>query len=304
MRDKERDLQDEIQSHLDMATADRIDRGAAPDEASAAARRQMGNIPQIQEATRDVWGGRAFERLVQDLRYAARTFRRQPGFAFVAILSLALGIGANTALFEVVDAVRLRSLPIADPGGLYEVRLASEDGMRGNFQSRYPAVTYPIWREMQARQQAFTLFAWSRARFNLADGGEARQADGLWVSGEFFPLLGLRPAAGRLLAPDDDRAGCTPRAVLGHAFWQRAYAGDPSAIGRTITLRAQQVEIVGVAPAGFHGLEVGQGFDVALPLCAESVLSADGKGRTAAGTTWWLGTFGRFVEKGHQYEDE
>jgi putative ABC transport system permease protein len=293
MKDRDAELREEIQTHLRLATEDRIARGESPEAAAAAARRQLGNIPQIQEATRDVWGGRIIEHLVQDLRYAARVLRRQPAFAIVAILSLALGIGANTALFEVVDAVRLRSLPIADPDGLYEVKVANLEGARGSFQSRHAAVTYPIWRELQSRQQAFTLFAWSRARFNLADGGEARQADGLWVSGELFPVLGLRPAAGRLLAADDDRPGCTPRAVLGHAFWQRTYGGDPGAIGRTINLRAHAVEIVGVAPAAFHGLEVGRGFDVALPLCAEAVLSADGKGRIAAGTTWWLGMFGR-----------
>ena len=293
MRDKDRELRDEIQSHLDMATADRIDRGASPDEAAVAARRQLGNVPQIQEATRDVWGRRWLERAAQDVRYALRIFRRNPAFAAVAILSLTLGIGANTALFQVVDAVRLRTLPIADPGSLLEVRLTSIEGARGNFQTWHPSVTQPIWREIQARQQAFTLFAWSRANFNLAEAGEARPADGLWVSGDFFRVLGLQPARGRLLSAEDDRPGCAPRAVLGYGFWQRAYGGDPSVLGRTITLRTRPVEIIGVAPEGFHGLEVGRGFDVALPLCAEAVLSLDGKGRSQAGTTWWLMMFGR-----------
>src|SRR3954470_16873068 len=293
MKNRDKDLRDEIQSHLHMATADRVERGEAPHAAYAAARRELGTLSQIHEATRDVWGRRWLERAGQDVRYALRIFRRNPAFAIVAILSLALGIGANTALFEVVNAVRLRPLPVADPGGLVEVRLASMEGARGNFQQWHAAVAAPIWGELQARQQAFTLFAWSWANFNLRQGGEARQAAGIWVTGDFFPILGLRPAQGRLLAPDDDRPGCAPRAVLGHAFWQRAYGGDPSAIGRTITLRDRPVEIVGVAPAGFYGLEVGRGFDVALPLCAEQVLSLDGKGRSQSGTTWWLGSFGR-----------
>src|SRR3954471_5813060 len=293
MKNRDKDLRDEIQSHLDMATADRVERGEAPHAASAAARRELGNLSQIHEATRDVWGRRWLERAGQDVRYALRIFRRNPAFAIVAILSLALGIGANTALFEVVNAVRLRPLPVADPGGLVEVRLASMEGARGNFQTWHPAVTQPVWRELQARQQAFTLFAWSWASFNLAQGGEARQAAGIWVTGDFFPILGLRPAQGRLLAPDDDRPGCAPRAVLGHAFWQRAYGGDPSAIGRTITLRDRPVEIVGVAPAGFYGLEVGRTFDVALPICADPLFSDDGKGRLQAGTDWWLCVFGR-----------
>ena len=293
MKDRDAELREELKAHLDMAVADRVDRGESPDAAATAARRQMGNLSQIQEATRDVWGRRWLQQLAQDVRYAARIFRRNPAFALVAILSLTLGIGANTALFEVVAAVRLRPLPIADPDGLFEVRLATLEGARGNFQSWHPAVTQPVWRELQERQQAFDLFAWSRARFNMAESGEARPAEGLWVSGDFFNVLALRAAHGRLLSRDDDRPGCAPRAVLGHAFWQRAYGGDPSVVGRAITLRSRPIEVVGVAPASFHGLEVGRTFDVALPLCAEAVLSLDGKGRSEAGTSWWLMMFGR-----------
>lgn len=293
MKKRDAELRDELKSHLDMAIADRIARGESPEAAAAAARRQFGNLSQVEEATRDVWGRRWLDHLAQDVRYAIRTFRRSRAFALIAILSLTLGIGANTALFEVVDAVRLRSLPIADPGGLLEVRLASMDGARGAFQTAHESVTQPIWRELEARQQGFTLFAWSRATFNLAAGGEARPVDGLWVSGEFFNVLGLRPARGRLLSPEDDRTGCAPRAVLGYGFWQRNYGGDTSIVGRTINLRNRPIEIVGVVPPGFHGLEVGRTFDLALPLCAEAVLSLNGKGRSEAGTTWWLVTFGR-----------
>jgi predicted permease len=293
MKDRDAELREELKTHLDMAVADRIALGDTPEDAHAAARRELGNLSQVQEATRDVWGGRWLEHLAQDIRYATRIFRRNPAFAIVAILSITLGIGANTALFEVVDAVRLRPLPIPEPERLLEVRLASFDGARGNFQGSHPAVTQPIWRALQERQQAFDLFAWSRASFNLSESGEARPADGLWVSGGFFNVLSLQATRGRLLVPEDDRPGCAPRAVLGHAFWQRAYGADPSIVGRTITLRARPIEIIGVAPADFHGLEVGRSFDVALPLCAEAVLSANGKGRADAGTTWWLLMFGR-----------
>jgi predicted permease len=294
MSHRDDDLHDELRAHLEMATADRIARGEPPADAAANARRQLGNVGQIQEAARDVWGGRWLLHAVQDARYALRTFRRNPGFATVAILSLALGIGVNTALFEVVDAVRLRPLPIANPGGLYEVRLTDMEGARGNFQTWHPAVTQPIWREVEARQQAFDgLFAWSRGSYNLAEGGEIRPAEAVWVTGSFFTTLGLRPAAGRLLSSDDDRPGCAARAVLGDGFWRRAYGGDPSVVGRTLMLSSRAVEIVGVAPAGFHGLEVGRAFDVAMPLCAEPIFSVDGKGRANAGTTWWLLMFGR-----------
>src|SRR5688500_12421253 len=124
MTKRDDDLRDELRAHLDMAIRDRIERGEDPRDAEAAARREMGNLSQIQEATRDVWGRRWLEHAAQDVRYGLRTFRRNPGFALVAILSLTLGIGANTALFQVVNAVRLQSLPVADSSSLAEVRLA------------------------------------------------------------------------------------------------------------------------------------------------------------------------------------
>ena len=294
MKDRDAELREEIQSHLKMATADRVARGETPEAAAAAARRELGNVTHVREATRDVWRRRWLEEGAQDVRYALRGFRRNPGFALVAILSLALGIGANTALFEVVNAVRLRTLPVADPASLVEVHIADRDGARGNFETWFPSVTQPIWREISAQREPFSgLFAWGRDDFSLSNGGEVRTARALLVSGEFFGTLGVAPAAGRLLSTDDDQPGCAPRAVLGHGMWQRAYGGDPSAIGRTITLNAKPVEIVGVAPAAFHGLEVGRVFDVAVPLCAEPAFSTDGKGRANAGTTWWLSVFGR-----------
>ena len=294
MKDRDAELREEIESHLKMATADRIARGETREAAAAAARRELGNVTQVREATRDVWRRRWLEEAAQDVRYALRGFRRSPGFALVAILSLALGIGANTALFEVVNAVRLRTLPVADPSGLVEVHIVDREGARGNFQTWFSSVTQPIWREIALRREPFSgLFAWGRDEFSLSNGGEVRTAQGLIVSGEFFGTLGVAPAAGRLLSIDDDQPGCAPRAVLGHAMWQRAYNGDPSAVGRTIMLNGRPVEIVGVAAAGFHGLEVGRDFDVAVPLCSEPAFSTDGKGRANAGTTWWLSVFGR-----------
>ena len=148
MKDRDAELREEIEAHLNMATADRIARGETPAAAAAAARREFGNATQIREATRDVWRRRWLEEAAQDVRYALRGFRRNPGFALVAILSLALGIGANTALFEVVNAVRLRTLPVADPASLVEVHIVDRDGARGNFETWFPSVTQPIWREI------------------------------------------------------------------------------------------------------------------------------------------------------------
>jgi hypothetical protein len=197
MKDRDADLLAEIEAHLKMAVADRVAHGQDPRTAAADARRELGNIPQIHEATRDVWGGRWLEQVAQDMRYALRGLRRNPSFALVAILSLTLGIGANTALFQVVNAVRLRSLPVADPSTLVEVHLVDTDGARGNFQTWHSAVTYPIWRAIAARQQAFSeVFAWGGDTFTLSNGGEIHTAQGLWVTGDFFSTLGIRAAAG------------------------------------------------------------------------------------------------------------
>jgi putative ABC transport system permease protein len=294
MKDRDADLREEIRTHLEMATADRIARGEAPSAAAAAARRELGGALQAREASLDVWRRRWLDEAAQDVRYALRGFRRNPGFAFVAILSLALGIGANTALFQVVNAVRFRALPVTDPASLVEVRIADREGARGNFESWFPSVTQPIWREIDRHREPFSgLFAWGRDDLSLSTGGEARTAQVLFVSAEFFDTLGLAPGLGRLLTAADDQPGCAPRAVLGHGMWRRTYGGDASIVGRSITLNARTVEIVGVAPAAFQGLEVGRAFDVAVPLCAEPGFSSDGKGRLNAGTTWWLSVFGR-----------
>ena len=302
MSTRDDDLREELRTHVEMAAADRVARGQSPRDAETDARRELGNLSQIQEATRDVWGRRWIERAAQDVRYAFRVFRHNPGFATVAIVSLALGIGGNTALFEVVDALRLRTLPVADPAGLVEVRLADSDGARGNFNSWHISVTNPIWEAIRDRQEALSgVFAWGAGSFDLSAGVDTRGttqmaqhfADGLWVSGSFFDVLGIRPAAGRLLEPGDDRPGCEARAVLSYAYWQRAYAGGAAAIGQTIRLASHPVEIIGVAARDFNGLEIGRGFDVAIPICSEPLLDDYDKGRLASGTDWWLSVFGR-----------
>ena len=231
-------------------------------------------------------------RLGQDLRYAARLLRRSPGFTVVAVLSLALGIGAATATFQIVDAVRLRSLPVARPWELARVRIVNMDGARGNRSSPYNPLNNPVFEQIRRQQQGFTdVAAWSRTSFNLADGGEMRPARGLFVSGTFFDVLGIAPAAGRLIADADDTPGCAPRVVLSHAFWTREMGGDPRAIGRTLTLDSRQAEVIGVTPAGFSGLEVGRGFDLAVPLCVESAIN--GGNRLTSATDWWLVAIGR-----------
>ena len=165
-------------------------------------------------------------------------------------------------------------------------------GARGNFNSPYRPVNNRVFEQIRRQQQGFTdVAAWSSTSFNLADGGEMRLARGLFVSGTFFGVLGIAPAAGRLVADADDTPGCAPRVVLSHAFWTHETGGDPRAIGRTLTLDSRQAEVIGVTPAGFSGLEVGRGFDVAVPICATPVIH--GGNRLDSATEWWLIVVGR-----------
>ena len=207
------ELDEEIRVHLAMAVRDRLDRGERLREAGAAARREFGNVALVKEVTRAMWGRTWIDRCIQDVRYAGRLFLQHPSFTIVAIVSLAFGIGANAALFQVLDAVRLQSLPIPNPHELLEVQLTSTEGARGSFNSWHQSVTNPIWEAIRDRQQAFNgIFAWSAWEFNLAAGGPVRTVSGLWVSGTAFEVLGVRPAIGRLLSADDDRRGCAARA--------------------------------------------------------------------------------------------
>ena len=290
---RDRELREELRTHLEMATRDRIERGEQPADAAAAARREFGNVAYVQEATREMWGWMWLERLTQDTRYAVRLLGRTPAFSIVAILSLAVGIGANAAIFQVINAVRLRALPVARPHELVEITPVTMDGARGYFSSWRQSVSNPIWEEIRDRQEAFSgTLAYGESRFNLASGGEARPARGLLVSGSFFDLLEVRPERGRLLSAADDHRGCAARAVISHAFWQREFGGNPAAIGTMLNLDSHPAEIIGVTPASFFGLEVGRTFDVAIPICAEAALNAGG-GRLDSGTDWWLIVMGR-----------
>jgi putative ABC transport system permease protein len=233
--------------------------------------------------------------LVNDLRYGLRTLRKNPGFTAVAVLSLALGIGANTAIFQLLDAVRLRTLPVNKPQELAELYLADTTGIRGSKQSWFEVLTNPQWERIRdSRPAAFEgLFAWAEDDFNTAATGEVRHAQGLWVSGDFFRVLEVQPLLGRVFSAAEDRRGCgMPGAVVSYAFWQRELGGDRSVIGRKLTLNDTPVEVIGVTPAGFTGLDVGQSFDVALPLCSQAALSGEDS-QLDLGTTWWLSVMGR-----------
>jgi putative ABC transport system permease protein len=290
----EREMEEELRFHVRMRAAENVRLGMTPEEAERAALRSFGSWARVKEACRDVKGGGVMETLWQDLKFGARTLRKNYGFTVVAVMTLALGIGANTAIFQLLDAVRLRTLPVKDPHELAEVYIADMSGTRGSFVYSHPTVTNPIWERVRERAEPFTgIFAWSADTFNLSTGGESRYAQALWVSGDFFNTLGVRPALGRVFTNEDDRRGCgAPGAVISHAFWQREFGGDPSVVGRKLSLDFHPVEIIGVTPPSFFGPEVGRSFDVAVPICSEATLEG-ANNRLDSGSDWWLVVMGR-----------
>ena len=288
----------ELESYVAIETDENIARGMKPPDARLAAIRKLGNRTRVREDIYQMNTMTILDNLWRDLRYGARLLRLNPGFAAVAVLSLALGIGANTAIFQLLDAVRLRTLPVDHPEQLVEVRIAdTPHGRTGSFVSRRPMMTNPLWERIRDRQQAFSsAFAWADVGFNLTSGGEARYAAGLWVSGDFFNTLHVPALIGRTLTSADDRRGCTsPPAVIGYGFWQKEFGGVPAAVGRTLMLNGNAYQIVGVTPPGFFGVEVGRAFDVAVPLCAEPLTRGAQSGMDKP-DVWFLSVFGRLKD--------
>jgi putative ABC transport system permease protein len=227
---------------------------------------------------------------LRDTRYGLRLLARSPIFTIVGVLSLAFGIGANAAIFHLTDALTLRSLAVVNPHELVAVR---PDGPQafGTYDGPNANATFPLWEQIRAHQRGFSaIFAWGDGRFVVGRGAESRLTRGLWVSGDFFPALGVPPYRGRLLGPADDSRGCgASSVVVSHAFWQSRLGGRDAAIGSPLILRDRPFTIVGVTPPSFTGLEVGERFDVALPLCAAALWDS----RLDRRDRWWLTIMGR-----------
>lgn len=286
----------ELQSYVDLETDDNIARGMSPSDARSAALRKLGNRALLLEEVYTMNTLGWLDTIWRDLRYGLRVLVRQPAFAVVAVLSLALGVGANTAIFQLIDTVRLRTLPVQAPDQLARVSVDAGDGGRtGRFTSRYSQLTFPLYERIRDEQQSFSsLAAWGPMRVDLSTSGESRPAQGMWVSGNFFSTLGVAPAAGRLIGPEEDRPGCpTPAAVISYPFWQREYAGRTDIIGQSIRLDGHQFPIAGVTPAAFYGVEVGRQFDVAVPICSERLIRGERRSALQSSDWWWLAAFGR-----------
>jgi putative ABC transport system permease protein len=262
-------LEDELQSHLDMAVEWHLRHGLTPEHARRQALLDFGGVQQTRENYRDQRGLPMLESTLQDLRHGLRLLAANRGFTAMAVLSLALGIGANTAIFSLLYALLLRPLPVPNPGGLVQVHINIAGKSIDSF-------SYPVIVALAERKDAFSaLGGFCAATFTVGPPSGPVRTSGAWVSGGFFPALQLTPAAGRLLLPDDDRPGAPPVAVITDAYWNRVFQRSPHAVGSSILIEGHPVTIVGVAPPGFTGADVGVVADLTLAFQALPQLYPD-----------------------------
>ena len=260
------ELSESIREHIEEKIESLMEGGVTREEAKRIAQIEFGNMTLIEERSREVWQWPMLESIWADVRFALRTLRHSPAFTTTALLSLALGIGANTAIFSLIDAVILRSLPVQNPSELVQVMVG---------QQRYDGFSNPVWEQLRDRQDVFSgIFAYGRWGFDLSQGGVERPVNGNYVSGQYFDTLGVHAALGRLLRPSDDMRGCAGSAVLSYGFWQTEYGGRADVLGKAISIDRHPIEIVGVAERGFDGVEVGGSADVMVPLCAAAVIGS------------------------------
>ena len=261
-KEREQSLDRELQGHLDLEAAEQQESGLSAEEARNAARRALGNTTLVKEEVRAMWTWEWMDHLAQDVRYAVRTMRNNLGFTGAAVISLALGIGANTAIFSLIDALLLRTLPVRSPNELVQLLLV-ETGRRGD------SFGYPTVRALAARTDVFAgVCGFTSASFNLIMPDASERVAGAWVTGGYYQTLGLTPSAGRLITPDDDQPGAPPVAVLSYTYWDHKFARDISVIGKSIPIEGKPVTIVGVSPPGFTGANVGEAANITLPLAA------------------------------------
>jgi predicted permease len=280
----------ELRFHFEQQVEKYLRSGLTREEAVRRTRLQFGGHEQIKEEMREARGVNLIETLFQDIRYGLRILGRTPVISCVAILSLALGIGANTAIFSLIDTVMLRMLPVQKPEELTQVRMREP---RAPNEEAEPIFTNPLWETLRDRQDFYSgIFAWSWAQFDLSQGGTVHEAKGMFASSDYFSTLGIRPAAGRLITAADDKRGCPGVAVLSYGFWQDHFGGAENAVGSTLSLDNHPFNVIGVSAPGFFGLEVGNKFDVAIPVCTAEIFDGP-KSRLDRRSWWWLSVAGR-----------
>jgi predicted permease len=284
------DFQHELDSHLALLTEENIRRGLPPEEARRAAHLRLGGVAQLREANRELWGLPLVESIFQDVRYGLRQFRRSPGLTAVITLSLALGIGANTAIFSVINAVMLRMLPVQEPDRLVQI----------GFQGKHSGESFvgesfsnPLFKELRQYNQVFTDISafdyWDSVDAHPADPGSTtgEPLKGQLVSTNFFSLLGVNAVIGRTFAPDEDSgAGAHPVAVISYALWTRKFARDPALLGKKLVIEETPFTIVGVAPPHFDSVSPGRTYDLWVPVTMQPQVLPGGPRLNENDTNW------------------
>ncbi len=319
----EQDLSDELRFHLEKLIEEKIAKGMTPEQARYAALRELGGVEQIKEECRDMRQVNFIENLLQDVRYGLRVLAKSPSFTAAVVLSLALGIGANTAIFSLIDSVLLKSLPVRNPQELALLRWSSHgwaEGIMSNVagdmdQDKAGRMTstsfsYAVYDQMRTHSQVFSsvlAMAGNDSQLNLGYQGQPGRADGELVSGTFFSTLAVEPILGRAITEDDDRFGASPVAVISYGYWERRFGRDAGAVGRRITVNSVPFTIVGVSPPEFYGVQPGRAVEVWLPLHTQPLVEPGWSGSgvwNGAGVppgdslfttreNWWLVVMGR-----------
>jgi len=307
------DLNEELSFHMEMEALKEKTAGMSDEEARRVARLHFGGVDQVSEECRDVRGLTMLENLARDVRYGARVLRKTPGFTAIAVLSLAIGIGANTAVFSLLDTVLLRMLPVRNPEQLVVAKWGAHadldlsatwanGGDDGNGRWTRNVVSWKIFTEMRAHSRTLTdVMGFSPlGPVNVAVGNQAMSTGAMVVSGNYFQALGVGTVVGRPITDDDDTAGGLPSAVITYRFWERAFGLDPAAVGKTIYVNGQPCVVIGVSPKGFFGVSAG-GFmrtpnlDLVLPIRARERLEGGGHQRVAwyGDDLLWVQVMGR-----------
>jgi predicted permease len=274
---REQELDDELQAFVDLAASDKLRDGVSPAEARRQALIELGGVDQVKEQVRTRRHGALMEELARDTRYALRTFVRTPGLTVTIVLTLALGIGANTAIFSLIDALMLRWMPVPNPQELVQV----------TFQGPNATLSYVIVRALANQKDVFAgLAGFSSSSFNVGLPGSADRVPGAVVTGRYYETLGLQPIAGRLLTQSDDEPGAPRVAVISDGYWERQFGRSPQAVGQTVLLNNVAVRIAGVSPPGFVGASVGDIADITIPVAAVPEVSPSSAPLLDSGNFW------------------
>jgi predicted permease len=302
-REVKQEIDEELRFHLEQRTAENLAAGMAPEEAAREARKRFGNLQSVREECREKRNASFGETTLQDVRFGARMLRKNPGFTTIAVLSLALGIGANTAIFSLLNAVLLRSMPVHNPQELRSLNWVGSDLKvdRASQQSHKTQTgltvnntfSYPTYLEFRDQARCFSdLSAFFRlGQLSVVSGDQAFSTAGLMVSGNFFKTLGLEAIAGRTLLPEDDHPAAAPATVISYACWQSKFSGDPDVLGKAVAVNQHSFTIVGVLPEKFHGVHAGMAPEFYVPMSAQpqvnSFFQLESKDH------WWVELLGR-----------